>query len=188
MKKLNKLSSTLSIAATVLLQACSTPETATTLPAEANTRAPELNASWKSVCIATSSGSTSTTTQASGGGGGTGGVSGGTGFITEAIFNANGSAVFSTEYFATSNCNTNTSIGAEQFKANFFIGNPSQANDGSPVTDIKYTTINSTTYSIFQVVNNVSLYLGSSDTSTSGNDGSSESNSLDGLGIELDKI
>ena len=185
MKKIQKLSTTLSIAASVLLQACSAPETAATLPAEANTKAPELNASWKSTCIATSSGSTSTTTQASGGG--SGGVSGGSGFITQAIFNANGSAVLTTEYFATSNCNANTSIGTDQFNTNYFIGNASQANDGSPVTDIEYKTISSTTYSIFQVVNNVSLYLGSSDSSTTGNDGSSGSTRLDGLGIELDK-
>ena len=188
MKKTQKLSTTLSIAASVLLQACSSPETATTLPAEANTKAPELNASWKSICIATSSGSTSTTTQASGSTGGSGGISGGTGFITKATFNANGSAVLTTEYFATSNCNTNTSIGTDQFNTNYFIGNASEADDGSPVTNIEYKTTNSTTYSIFQIVNNISLRLGNADAGTSGLDGSSESNRLDSLGIELDKL
>lgn len=188
MKRINKLSVTLSIAAAALLQACSSPETAESLPSEANTKAPELNASWASKCIATSSGSTSTTTQASGSSGGSGGVSGGSAFITQATFNANGSVALSTEYFATSNCNANTSISTDQFNANFFVGNASQANDGSPVTNIEYKTINATTYSMFQIVNNVSLYLGSADTSTSGHDGSSESTRLDGLGIELDKL
>ena len=175
------------MAASVLLQACSAPETATVLPTEANTKAPELNASWESKCIATSAGSSSTTTQASGSGG-SGGISGGSAYITQATFSANGSAAISTEYFATSNCNANTSIGTEQFNASFFIGNTSQANDGSPVTNIEYKTLSATTFSIFQIVNNVSLYLGDADSSTSGQDGSSESNRFDGLGIELDKI
>ncbi len=188
MKKINKLSTTLSIAASVLLQACSASETATGLPAEANTKAPELNGSWASKCIATSSGSTATTTQASGSSGGSGGVSGGSAYITQATFNADGSAVLSNQYFATSDCNTNTFIRTERFDTNFFIGNASQANDGSPVTNIEYKTIDTTTFSIFQIVNDVSLYLGDADSSTSGHDGSNESKRLDGLGIELDKL
>lgn len=184
MKKLNKITSTLSIATSILLQACSSATDAPSgTPAEANTKAPELNATWVSRCIITTAGST--ITQPSGG---SGSVSGGNAYLNIASFNANGSATLSTEYFATTTCNPNTTIKTDRYVANYYIGNASMANDGSPVTDILYSTPVSSLYSVFQIVNGSSLYLGNIDASTAGIDGSSEALRLDGLGFRLNRI
>lgn len=185
MRKPGKLTPALSIATAILLQSCSSSESTSATPSEVNTKAPELNASWATKCIVTSSG-TSTTTSASGGGSGS--VSGGSAFITMATFNANGSATLSTEIFATSDCNANASISFNKFNINYFIGDATQANDGSQATNIQYLSTNGTSYSIFQVVNNISLFLGDIDSSTTGHDGSSDVNRFDGLGPELNKL
>lgn len=184
MNNSKKISTTLSIATSILLQSCSSSESSPVAQFEANTKAPELIASWATKCITTSNG-TSTTTSASGGG--TGGISGGNAFITNATFNADGSATLSKKYFATSNCNANTLIKSDNFNASYFIEDAGTAKDGSPVTNIRYSSANSTTYSIFQVINGISLYLGDFETSTPGNEGSSETTRLDGLGPELDR-
>jgi hypothetical protein len=184
MKPSKKITATLSFATSILLQSCSSSESTPVEQSEANTKAPELIASWATKCITTTSG-TSTTTSASGGS--TGGISGGNAFMTNATFNADGSATLSKNYFATANCNANTLIKSDNFNASYFIENAGTANDGSPVTNIRYSTANSTTYSIFQIINGISLYLGDFETSTPGNEGSSVTTRLDGLGPELGK-
>ncbi len=183
MKHIKKITTTLSIATSILLQSCSSSESTSAVPSEANTKAPELIASWTTQCTVTSNG-TSTTTSASGGGGS---VAGGTAYKIYATYNADGSASLSKESFATSSCNANTLIKNDIYNANYFIEDTGTAKDGSPVTNIRYHTASSTTYSIFQVINGISLYFGDFETSTPGNEGSSESTRLDGLGPELNK-
>ena len=183
MKHIKKITTTLSIATSILLQSCSSSESTSVVPSEANTKAPELIASWSTSCITTSSG-TNTNTSASGGGGS---VTGGSAYKTYARFNADGSATLSKDSFATSSCNENTLTKTENYNASYFIETAGTAKDGSPVTNIRYQTASSTTYSIFQIVNGISLYIGDFETSTPGNTGSSESTRLDGLGPELDK-
>lgn len=183
MRHNKKITATLSVATSILLQSCSSSEPTPAVPSEVNSKAPELVASWATRCITTSSG-TSTSTSASGGGGS---VSGGSAFITTATFNADGSANLSKNSFASTNCNTNTLITSDTYSANYFIEGAGTANDGSPVTNIRYQTASSITYSIFQIVSGVSLYIGDFETSSSGNSGSTESLRLDGLGPELDK-
>ena len=190
MSHIKKISSTLSVAATVLLEACSSSgsDSGSAPAAVANTAAPQLVASWQSDCIVTqNSSSSSTTTQASGGGGGTGGVSGGEAYRVTAIFSQQGQLEFSTEYFATANCNANTLSGFGHYEAVYFIGEAGLANDGSPVTEFSYSDASSTSYSIFQVVNDSSLYLGDEEASSPGKNGRSEMARFDGLGPRLSR-
>lgn len=58
---------------------------------------------------------------------------------------------------------------------------------GSQVTEIDYTDPDSTTFSIFQLVNDSELYLGDPAPSSPGNDGSSEATLFDGLGPSMTK-
>lgn len=192
MARLNKISTTLTIAASILLEACSSSGTdANSGPAPTpNTTAPQLVATWQSDCIITqNSGSGSTTTQASGGGGGgSGGTSGGEAFQDTVVFNQDGRVAFSTEYYSTSNCNANTLSGTGHYDAVYVIGAPGFDINGSPVTQISYSDSSSTTYSIFDTINgDVDLYLGNKEASTPGQDGSTEANRLDGLGDKLSK-
>jgi len=129
-----------------------------------------------------------TVTGASGGGsGGSGGVSGGDAYRTTAIFTADGHVEFIAENFATANCNANTLSSVNRYEAVYYIGGPSLANDGSQVTEINYSDPDSTTYSIFQLVNDIELYLGDPAASSPGNDGSSEATRFDGLGPRMTK-
>lgn len=185
MAQIKKITSSLSVAATVLLEACSSSGSDPGPTPVANTTAPQLVATWQSDCIVTQiSGSTSTTTQASGGGGG-GSISGGAAYVSKAVFNQDGRVERSNEIYATSNCNTNTLSSVNQYNAVYYVGEATLANDGSPATEIKYSDSSSSTYSIFQVVNGTSLYLGDATTSSPGNDGGSEATRLDGLGAEV---
>jgi len=185
---INKITSALSVATTVLLQACSSTGSDSAAPAPvANTTAPQLVAAWQTDCITTENSSSSTTTQASGGSGGNGGVSGGAAYRNTAVFNQDGRVQFSTENFATSNCNANTLSGYGSYDAVYFIGEAGLANDGSPVTAFSYSDATATTYSIFQVVNGSALYLGDSATSSTGKDGASITTRLDGLGSRFSK-
>lgn len=80
------------------LPCCSWPAAAiaqTLAQPVANTKAPELVASWQTACITTLLGTT-TTTQASGGSGG-GGASGGEAYRSKVTFAQNGRVEFSTE-------------------------------------------------------------------------------------------
>ena len=188
MATIKNISSSLSAAATVLLQACgSSGSGSDTGPIPvANTLAPQLVGSWQSSCIATqNAGSTTTVTSASGGGGGS--ISGGEAFINNVTFNQDGRVEFITQYFATSNCNANTLAGLNRYNAVYVIGGGTFANDGSVVTEINISDASSTTYSIFQVVS-TSLYLGDAAASTAGMDGSSEATRYDGLGPGLMKL
>lgn len=189
MTHFEKITSALSIAATVLLEACgSSGSDSATAPAPvANTVAPQLVATWQTDCIITQNSATSTTTQASGNSGGSGGVSGGAAYRNMAVFHQDGNVEFSTENFATSNCNANTSSGYGRYDAVYFVGEAGLANDGSPVTEFSYSDSNATTYSIFQVVNSATLYLGDSAESSPGNDGASITKRLDGLGPRFSK-
>lgn len=192
MAHVKKVTSSLSVAATLLLEACSSSGSGSEsgpTPA-ANTLAPELVGSWQTACIVTenSGSSPATMTQASGGsGGGSGGVSGGAAYRTSAIFTQDGHVELYTENFATANCNANTLSSLNRYNAVYFIGNAGTANDGSPVTEINYSDSSSTTYSVFQLVNSTELYLGESAASTPGRDGSSEATRFDGLGPRLMK-
>jgi hypothetical protein len=187
MAHFKKITSALSVASTVLLQACSSTgsESATAPAPVANTLAPQLVATWQTDCIITQNSSSSTTTQASGG---SGGVSGGAAYRNTAVFTQDGRVEFSTENFATSNCNANTLSGYGRYDAVYFIGTAGLANDGSPVTEFSYSDSTTTTYSIFQVVNSTALYLGDGAASTPGNDGASITTRLDGLGPPFSKI
>jgi len=189
MAHLKKISSTLSIAATVLLGACSSgggDDSSSAPDAEANTTAPLLIGSWQTACTITTQGSSTTTTGSSGGGGGS--VTGGAAFIANANFTLDGHVDLSAEYFSSTNCNTNTSTGSNNFEGVYFIGDASRANDGSDVTGINISNAESTTYSIFQIVNGVSLSLGIESESTAGNDGSKESTRHDGLGERYNRL
>ena len=175
-----KISTTLSVAAAVLLEACSSSSTDSGPAPVPNTTAPQLLATWETDCIISqSSGSTTTVTQASGGSGGS--ISGGAAYINRVVFKQDGRVEFSTEYYATSNCNANTLSSFNRYNAVYFVGGPGIANDGSPVTEIDYSDSNSSTYSIFQIINSNELYLGDATTSSPGNDGSSEASRFDGL-------
>jgi len=185
MAQIKKITSSLSVAATVLLEACSSSGSDSGPTPVANTTAPQLVATWETDCTVTQiSGSGSTVTQASGGGGG-GSISGGAAYRSKAVFNQDGRVVLSTEIYATSNCNANTLSSVNQYNAVYFVGGATLANDSSPAIEIKYSDPSSSTYSIFQVVNNTSLYLGDASTSSPGYDGNSEATRLDGLGAEM---
>lgn len=182
MAHIKKISASLSVAATVLLEACSSSGTDSGPTPVPNTTAPQLLSSWETDCIVTqNSGSTTTTTQASGGAGG-GSISGGAAYISKVIFNQDGRVEFTTESYATSNCNANTLSSVDRYNAVYFVGGAGLANDGSPVTEIDYSDSSSSTYSIFQVVNNTELFLGDSTASTVGHDGGDEVTRIDGLG------
>ena len=183
MATIKNISASLSAAATVLLQACSSSGSdAEPGPTPvANTLAPQLVGSWQSSCIATqNTGSTTTVTSASGGGDGS--ISGGEAFINLVTFNQDGRVEFITQYFATLNCNANTLAGLNRYNAVYVIGGDTLANDGSPVTEINISDASATTYSIFQVVSSNSLYLGDGAASSAGMDGSREATRYDGLG------
>ena len=184
MSQLKKVNKTLALATTVLLQACSSAGTDSTSAPEAvvNVKAPELIGSWDTGCVATSFSGTSTVTQASGGGG-TGSISGGEAYRITAVFDQEGHVDFTSESYATSNCNTNTLSGSGTYSAVYFIGEPGMANDGSPVTEYRYSDSASTTYSIFQLINGSRLYLGDESSSSTGNNGSSQATRLDGLSV-----
>jgi hypothetical protein len=189
MTTIRNISTSLSAAATVLLQACSSSGSGSDSGPTpvANTLAPQLVGSWQSNCIVTqNAGSTTTVTSASGGGGGS--ISGGEAYKNNAIFNQDGRVEFITEYYATSNCNANTLAGLNRYNAVYVIGSDTFANDGSPVTEINISDASSTTYSIFQVVSGTSLYLGDAAASSAGMDGSSEASRYDGLGSSLLKL
>jgi hypothetical protein len=186
MTQFKKISSTLSVAATVLLEACSSAGTESGPTPVPNTTAPQLVATWQTDCIITqNSGSTTTTTQASGGGGG-GSVSGGAAYKNSAIFNQDGRVEFTTESYATSNCNANTLSSLNRYNAVYYVGVASLDNNGSQVTEINYSDSSSSTYSIFQVSNSADeLYLGDSAASSPGNDGGGEVTRIDGLGPRM---
>lgn len=186
MTHLKKINTTLAVATTVLLEACSgvSSDTASAPAAVANAKAPELIGTWETGCVATSLSGTSTVTQASGGGG-TGGISGGEAYKLTAVFNQDGHVTFTSESYATSNCNANTLSSSGFYSAVYFVGEAITANDGSPVTEYRYSDSSSTTYSIFQVVNGTRLYLGDATNSSTGNNGDSQSTRIDGLGVEM---
>ena len=185
MTHFKKISTTLSVAATVLLESCSSSgsDSAAAPAAVANTTAPELVGTWATGCVATSV--SNTTTQASGGGGS---VSGGAAFSNTAVFTQDGHIEYTTESYATSNCNVNTLAGSGLYKGVYFVGEAGFASDGSPVTEFSYSNSSSMTYSIFQVVSSISLYLGDPTASTTGNNGSSQSTRIDGLGEQMPKL
>jgi hypothetical protein len=186
MSHLKKVNNTLALATTVLLQACGSAGTDSISGPEAivNVKAPELIGTWETGCVATSLSGSSTVTQASGSGG-TGSISGGEAYKITAVFNPQGHVDFISESYATSNCNTNTLSGSGSYSAVYFIGETGIANDGSPVTEYRYSDSASTTYSIFQVVNGSRLYLGDESSSSTGNNGDSQATRLDGLGVEM---
>ena len=186
MSHLKKVNKTLALATTVLLQACSSAGSDANSGPEAvvNVKAPELIGSWDTGCVATSLSGSSTVTQASGGGG-TGGISGGEAYRITAVFNQEGHVDFTSESYATSDCNPNKLSGYGTYSAVYFIGEAGIANDGSPVTEYRYSDSTSTTYSIFQVVNGSRLYLGDESSSSTGNNGDSQATRLDGLGVEM---
>ncbi len=185
MAKINKISATLSVAATVLLEACSSSGGDSSGPTPVpNTTAPQLLATWATDCIITQNTGSTTVTQASGGGGG-GSIAGGEAYRSLAVFNQDGRVEFSTEYYATANCNTNTLAGTNRYNAVYFVGGGGQVNDGGPpVTEIDISDARSTTYSIFRVVID-ELYLGETTASSPDMDGSGEATRLDGLGPRM---
>jgi len=178
------MSASLSVAATVLLEACSSSGTDSGPTPVPNTTAPELVATWQTDCIVTQNSGSTTTTGASGGSGG-GSISGGAAYRDSAIFNQDGRIEFITEAFGTSNCNANTRSSLNRYNAVYLVGGASTANDGSAVIEIDYSGSSSMTYSIFQLVNSSTLHLGDASASTPGNDGSSEAARYDGLGPRM---
>ena len=186
MSHLKNINKTLALATTVLLQACGSAGSDTTSGPEAvvNVKAPELIGTWETGCVATSLSGTSTVTQASGGGG-TGSISGGEAYQITAVFNQDGRVDFTSESYATSNCNANTLSSSGLYSAVYFVGEAGVANDGSPVTEYRYSDSRSTTYSIFQVVNGIRLYLGDEAVSSTGNNGDGPTTRIDGLGVEM---
>ena len=186
MTHLKKINTTLAVAATVLLEACGSAgsDSSSGPAAVVNVKAPELVGTWDTGCVATSQSGSSTVTQASGGGG-TGSISGGEAYRITAVFNQDGRVDFTSESYATSNCNANTLSSSGLYRAVYFIGEAGIAKDGSPVTEYHYSDSTTTTYSIFQVVNGIRLYLGDEAVSTIGNNGASQATRIDGLGVEM---
>ena len=182
MTNMKKISSTLSIAATILLEACSSggDSGGNSAPApEINTTAPQLIGSWTTDCTITTQGTSTTTTGASGSGGGS--VTGGESFLANASFTQAGQIQLNAEFFASTNCNANKSNGFSSFEGIYFIGETGTANDGSNVTNIDISDTSSTTYTIFQIVNGFSLFIGNKSESSSGKDGNKSSSRFDGL-------
>jgi hypothetical protein len=70
----------------------------------------------------------------------------------------------------------------------YTVGEDGTANDGSPVTGLDLNGADFTLYSIFQIVNSSSLYLGNSTASSAGKDGKSSAMRYDGLGSRLAKL
>ena len=178
----------------MLLEACSSSGSGSgsdaSPTAEANTQAPGLIGAWQTACIAVQASSVlpDTVTGASGGGsGGSGGVAGGDAYRTIAIFTAEGQVEFIAANYATADCNANTLSSVNRYQAAYYIGEQGLANDSSQVTEIDYSDPDSTTYSIFQLVNDSELYLGDPDASSPGFDGSSEATRFDGLGPRMTK-
>lgn len=190
MAHIKKISTTLSVAATVLLEACSSSSSDPGLSLSPNTKAPELIGTWQSNCtiIPSAAKNIAATFVGASGGNGSGGSSSGDAFRYTAVFNQNGLAVLSTENFATTNCNANTSVSSGRFESAYIVGDATFANDGSPATKINYNTTTSTTYSIFQIINNNDLYIGDENQSSPGNNGSSETARYDGVGVRLSKL
>ena len=187
MRRIHKISSSLSVAATVLLEACSSSGTESGPAPVPNTTAPQLLATWATACIVTDgSGSVSTVSSASGGSGGS--ISGGEAFRNSVIFNQDGRVEFITEYYATSNCNASTLAALNRYSAIYAVGEAGVANDGSAVTGLDISGSGRTTYSIFQVSSGLELFLGETAASTAGHDGSSESARHDGLGPRMLKL
>lgn len=186
MAQIKKISSSLSVAAAVLLEACGSSGGETGPVAVANTTAPQLVANWATDCVITQNSGSTTTTGASGGGGGS--IAGGEAYISSVVFHQDGHVEFNTQYFATANCNANTLAGVGQFNGVYTVGAAGQAADGSPVTEVNISDGGRTTYTIFQVLNSTSLYLGDTAASTPGNDGGSEATRLDGLGPRMLKL
>jgi len=185
MSQSKNITTSLSVAATVLLEACSSSGTDSGPTPVPNTTAPELVATWQTDCIVTqNSGSTTTATGASGGSGG-GSISDGVAYRDSAIFNQDGRVEFITEVFGTSNCNVNTRSSLNRYNTVYLVGGDSTANDGSAVIEIDYSGSSSMTYSIFQLVNSATLHLGDASASSPGNDGSSEATRYDGLGPRM---
>ena len=186
MTPFKKINTTLAVATAVLLQSCGSADSdsASGPAAVVNVEAPELIGTWETGCVATSLSGSSTVTQASGGGG-TGSISGGEAYQLTAVFNQEGHVDFTSEIYATSNCNANTLASSGLYSAVYFVGEAGISNDGSPVTDYHYSDSGSTTYSIFQVVNGTHLYLGDEAYSTTGNNGDSLTTRIDGLGVEM---
>lgn len=182
---MKKISSTLSIAATVLLQACgnSASEPGSELSLVENTQAPALVGLWSAGCKTVSVTGTSTITGSSGGGV----IQNGTAILERLDFKQDGRLEITTENFASTNCNANTSMNSSRQNLVYVIGADGIANDGSAVTGVDFSDSSTTVYSIFQLVNGSSLYLGDSSVSTASNDGASAVTRYDGLGPKLTK-
>lgn len=182
MTNLKKISTTLSIASAFLLGACSSggsdSDSDDELEATPNTKAPQLIANWQTACTILTQG-TSTTTGASGSGGS---VSGGDSFIATANFTQDGHFELNTEFFASTDCNSNTSNGFSNFEGIYLIGDASLANDGSDVTNIDISDSESTTFTIFQTINGINLFLGNQGESSADTDGTKATTRFDGLG------
>ena len=184
MADLKKISATLSIAATVLLQACgtSTSEQGSTVVSVENTKAPALVGLWSAGCATTSV--TSTTTGSSG----STVIPDGTAVFESFDFKKDGQLIITTENFASTNCNANTSKGAGSVSLVYTVGEGGTANDGSSVTGIDLNGAGFTLYSIFQIVDSSSLYLGSATESSAGRDGKDPATRYDGLGSRMVKL
>ena len=184
MAQIKKISSTLSVAATLLLEACGSSSSDSGPSPVANTTAPQLLTTWQTDCIITQNSSPTTVTQASGGGGGGGSISNGEAYITNAVFHQDGRVEFSRENYQTSDCNPSKRT-VTRYNALYYVGDTRLANDGTQVIEIDYSASGSTTYSIFQVINNNALHLGHETSSSPGYDGSSEATRYDGLGTDI---
>mgnify|MGYP000568850727 CR=1 FL=1 len=184
MAHLKKISTTLSVAATVLLEACSSggSDSASAPAAVANTTAPELVGTWATDCVATAV--SNTTTQASGGGGG-GSASGGAAYRNTAVFTQQGHVEYTTESYATSDCNENKLSGFGVYNAVYFIGAAGFDTNGGSVTEFSYSDASSTTYTIFYANPGDSLYLGDGTVSSAGNTGGSTTTRIDTLGERM---
>lgn len=194
MSNINKIKSTLSFATTsLLLNACSTESN--NPQAVANTSAPELIGTWQSTCVVLPSSKLSTTgnsavtlAAASGGGNSGGGSSSGGQSRRDTItFNQDGRAQFLSEYFASGNCNSSTRLPASMLNSLYFVGNSTQERFGSNTVELDYQAGSDRVYSMFQVVNNIELYIGDEDASSSGHNGTSATARFDGLGVRMSK-
>lgn len=192
MKK-RSLTTALSVATLALLETgCSDGGSSGSAPNTVSTSTPaELVGLWASRCVLLQSGTSSAVVSISGtSGGGFGGnnSTGGQSVSAELNFTQNGSVSGFEEFFATTSCNTNFLEDFYTFNADIRVGNQVTAADGSLAIEIDFIGEESTTYSIYQVINGSSLYIGSRVNSTSGKDGSSEENRFDGFGYIYDKV
>jgi len=192
---MKKISTSIAIASTALLQACNeeAPSGQSSEETEENKTHPELVGHWRSLCLEVPEAQTmsarqfASMTRASGGsGGGSGGIDGDY-FKEEIEFRQNGEMVSAKTYFQDSQCNPNSSGNTVWQQSAYFPKDSVMMNDGATAVELDLNDDGTFTYTAFRV-SGIDLYLGDEGFSTDGRDGSSSDKRLDGVGSRFTKF